>query len=235
MNPFYTEAFAGQAGQTARADQVKSQLAAIATAFDNANIVLLRSIKAPGTEAPLDLPVAANRANKFLKFDASGNPEAIQSGGLWRGDWTASTVYQFGDTVRFGIYGSIYTTTIAHTSGASFDVSKFSIQIDLTGINIIRNEIKTASFTAIVGGDYMVDSAGGNIVVTLPVAPTILDAPVNITHIGGTLVDGQTVTIARNGKLIMGLAEDLTIDKVNSSFSLMFANDAKGWRLRVLA
>lgn len=234
-NPYFTENFQGQEGQTARADQVRNELIATESGFDGVNADVNRTVKGAVGETLAALPNAATRALKFLRFDAAGNPIAVQSGFTWRGDWAQSTIYAVGDVVRQGVYGSLFITTTAHTSSTSFNAANFSVLIDLTGLNVIRNEIKTASFTAIVGGDYAVDSSGGNVVITLPAAPTILDAPINITHIGGTLGAGQTITVARNGKLIMGLAEDLTIDAPNTSVSFMFIDDARGWRLRVLA
>jgi hypothetical protein len=50
-------------------------------------------------------------------------------------------------------------------------------------------------------------------------------------HVGGNIANFP-ITIARNGKLIMGLAENMTVDTANASFGLAFCNDSFGWRIR---
>lgn len=236
-NPYYDNNFTGAAGQTARAEQVNSELESIESAFDVAYDSDNCSLRGQSGETMNRLPAAVARAGLFLRFDASGQPVLVQSGFTWRGDWAVSTIYALGDVVRTGTYGSLYICTTPHTSAASgtIDLTKFEVLIDLTGSNIIRNELKTGSFTAVVGGDYMVDSSAGNVTITLPAAPTILDAPINITHVGGSLASGQLITVARNGLRIMGLTQDLTFDKANASISLMYCDATRGWRLRVLA
>lgn len=234
-NPYYNENFQGQAGQTARADHVKSQLTAVGSGFDAIDQLFGRQLRVPPGETLLDMPALAARAGRFLRFNAAGNPETVQSGFTWRSDHAGSINYAVGDVVRAGIYGTIYICVVAHLSTGTINLTNFAVMIDLQGLNIIRNVLITASLTVVMGSDYMVNSSGGDVVVTLPAAPSILDAPINITHVAGTLAAGQLITIARNGKLIMGLAEDLSVNTVNASFSLMFANDALGWRLRVLA
>lgn len=235
-NSFYNEDFQGQAGQTARADHVESELSSIGAAFDAIEEIQGRALRAPeGEDALTFLPAVGARSGRFLRFDEDGNPQAVQTGFTWRGDWAAGTLYQFGDVVREGRYGSLYICTAAHTSGATRSTVSFGLLIDLQGLNLIENEIKTSSFTAEPAGDYMIDTSGGDVVVTLPAVPSINDAPINITLIDGDLTAGQTLTIARNGNLIMGLAEDLVVDTVNASFALMWSDAARGWRLRVLA
>ena len=234
-NGFYEQNFQGRAGQTARADHVSSELKGVTTGFDMVEEITKRVVRGASGESLAALPPAAARAGMYLRFNALGQPEVVQTGFTWRGAHVTGTAYQAGDVVTYGPYGSLYICRIAHTSVAVISDSGFQIMIDLTGINVIRNQIRTGSFTAVPGGDYMVDSRGGNVVVTLPTVASINDSPINITHVAGTLAAGQAITIARNGHLIMGLAENLEIDAPNTSVSLMYANTALGWRLRVLA
>jgi hypothetical protein len=84
---------------------------------------------------------------------------------------------------------------------------------------------------AVAGQGYLVDVSTGDVVITLPAAPAITDPPISIVHVDGTLVTDGDLTVARNGKVIMGLAEDLTVDVENSNFKLAFADNARGWRL----
>lgn len=235
-NKFYNENFQGQAGQTARAEHVKVELATIASAFDQVEEIQGRQLRIPEGESPLaDLPSRGARANRFLRFNENGDPEAVQSGFTWRGDYRQGINYAVGDVFRWGIYNSLYIVTEAFVSGPAPDPSRIDMMIDLQGLNVIRNEIRTSSFTAAPAGDYLVDSSGGSVVMTLPSSPTIADAPINLTHIGGSLTGSQRITVARNGHRIMGLNEDLEVDAVNTSVSFMFADASRGWRLRVLA
>ncbi|REJ61636.1 MAG: hypothetical protein DWQ21_09335 [Bacteroidetes bacterium] len=61
---------------------------------------------------------------------------------------------------------------------------------------------------------------------TLPSAPSVGDS-IKISNRSGV----ATATVARNGKKIMGAAEDLTLDKLNSGFEMIFSGDAQGWIL----
>lgn len=235
-NDFYNEAFTGVAGQTARASQVENQLAGIAAAFDLVQAILYAGVRAPNTETLNILPNAATRAGKYLRFSTpAGQPEMVTAPFTWRGAWAPTTEYVVGDVVSATPQGSIYICILNHTSGGSFSVgSNWSLMIDLQGLNVISNQIITANTNAVSGGDYMVDSSGGDVTITLPATPSILDAPINITHIGGSLGVGQQITVARNGKRIMSVEDDLLFDRANQSISLMFSDDARGWRLRVL-
>jgi hypothetical protein len=85
-------------------------------------------------------------------------------------------------------------------------------------------ELKTASFTVVAHGRYRLGANG--ITATLPAAPG-----------GGEPVwfvpaaTGMTgLVVARNGKPIVGIAEDMTIDR-DIGFGLVFEDDTNGWRL----
>lgn len=64
----------------------------------------------------------------------------------------------------------------------------------------------------------------GGITLTLPAAPAATDR-IKVINLSGL----TTSKIGRNGKKIMNLAEDLTIDKVNAGFELYFSGDTYGW------
>ena len=77
----------------------------------------------------------------------------------------------------------------------------------------------------------MVDVTNGPVTLVLPPAPIITDQPINVMHVGG-VVGNNPITIDRNGKRIMGLLEDMTVDTPNASFGLAYCNDTLGWRVR---
>jgi len=60
----------------------------------------------------------------------------------------------------------------------------------------------------------------------LPASPTNGDS-IKVSNRSGV----ATCVIARNGENIMGSASDLTIDKLNSGFELIYAGGSEGWVL----
>ena len=66
---------------------------------------------------------AADRANKLLSFDASGNLIATQEIGTSRGNWAASTAYAQRDIVKDTNNNNIYLCITAHSSSGSVPIS----------------------------------------------------------------------------------------------------------------
>jgi len=64
------------------------------------------------------------------------------------------------------------------------------------------------------------------ITLTLPAAPSVGDALKVVDLTGLT-----TCVLARNGLNIMGVAEDLTLDKLNAGFELVYSDAAIGWTI----
>jgi len=146
-NPLYNENFQGQAGQTARADQVKDELAAVASAFDTVNSVQNSAIKGPLGETLAPLPSAVNRAGLFMRFNnVTGQPEAVAAGFTWKGAWAHDTVYVVGDVASSDPSGTVYVATVSHTSASSgsIDLAKFEVMI--SGTSIAHNYIINADF-----------------------------------------------------------------------------------------
>lgn len=83
---------------------------------------------------------------------------------------------------------------------------------------------KAASFNAAADTRYRIDNTVAGIVATLPATPAT-DTWVGFVMVGGT----NTWSIARNGVLIMGLAEDLTVDRFSGGFALRYDGAARGW------
>ena len=69
----------------------------------------------------------------------------------------------------------------------------------------------------------------GGLTLTLPAGPS-LGFVVEIVDISGT-ASTNFFTIARNGELIQGVAEDLIFNVNNKAMKLIYSNTAKGWRI----
>jgi hypothetical protein len=79
---------------------------------------------------------AANRANKVLAFDASGELSVAQELGQFQGNWSAGETFAQRDLVKDTSNNNIYICLTAHTSSGSLpissnaDVAKWSLIVD---------------------------------------------------------------------------------------------------------
>jgi len=98
-----------------------------------------RSLRAPNTDPTtvnMVLPFNTERANKYLSFDASGNPTAVANVGKWRGNWAASTAYVQQDIVKDTTNDNIYICITTHTSSGTLplttnaDYTKWNLVVD---------------------------------------------------------------------------------------------------------
>jgi hypothetical protein len=89
--------------------------------------------------------------------------------------------------------------------------------------------VKTSAFTAVAGEGYFVNTTSAAITVTLPSSPSIGDE-VRIVDYAGT-ADTNNITVARNGKNIMGSAADMTVSTERASIGLVYVDTTQGWLL----
>ena len=88
-------------------------------------------------------------------------------------------------------------------------------------------EYKNTDFTAVPGQSVQVDTSVQAVTLTLPSSPVQNDS-IQIVDGGGTF-DTRNLTIARNGKTIMGHAEDLVVNYNLASFGLVY--NGTTWRI----
>ena len=88
--------------------------------------------------------------------------------------------------------------------------------------------IATATL-AVAGAKYFANTATAAFTLTLPAAPAT-NTTVYIADLAGTF-DRNSLTIARNSSLIMGLAEDLILNVKNVSVALVYSGVTYGWKL----
>jgi hypothetical protein len=86
---------------------------------------------------------------------------------------------------------------------------------------------KTASFTAVSGEGYFVNTTSGAITVTLPATPSAGDI-VAVKDYANT-ADTNAITIARNGSNIDGQTENPNIANEGGSVTLVYVDATKGW------
>jgi hypothetical protein len=241
-NPFFEYSDSIPPVGTARAEPVSTEFQSVETSFELVNTQLGLRIKLPSGAGNEITAAAEQRALKGLGFNAAGLLDLLSALGTWRGDWATTTVYQNQDIVRDPVSPkSLYIAKTSHTAGASFDATEkstnWTLMIDLTELSRAEAlsfafSVNNANFNAVNGGDYGINCAS-TVVATLPASPAANDH-VRFLHLAGTV---SNFSIARNGKLIMGLAEDLTFsatgdaNATNFAFALVFINDTYGWRI----
>jgi len=86
---------------------------------------------------------------------------------------------------------------------------------------------KTASFTAVSGTGYFVDTSGGAVTATLPATPSAGDI-VGFNDYARTFATNN-LTIARNGSNIQGAATDPTISTNGQSTMFVYVDATQGW------
>lgn len=235
-------------GQTARTTPINNHLDAIDGGFQSVASEMNRAIRFTAneefTESKLQLAqTAAQRATRVIGFDAAGNVELRSGTFTWRGNWAGGQSYGVNDMVRAPAanFFSLYVCIVAHTGGTfatDLAAGRWALAVDLSEMNrFIRRFVTITAanspYAAVAGDDLMVDTGVGAVSVVLPSAPQQTDQPIHIVHVAGT----SNITVARNGKLIQGLAEDMTIPAPPGgtgqfmSCELGFCDDARGWRL----
>src|SRR6056300_701273 len=85
---------------------------------------------------------------------------------------------------------------------------------------------KTASFTAISGEGYFVDTTSAAITVTLPSSPTAGDELTIVDYAGTADTNNITITSSDN---INGAADDVVISYERGGVSMVYVDATQGW------
>ena len=126
---------------------------------------------------------------------------------------------QCGTTLTLGASGD----TVTLGSGAS--QSGFG----RTGTVDWQTTKKTASFTAVNGEGYFVDTNGGAITATLPASPSAGNI-VYIKDYQGTF-NSNACTVARNGSNIRGGTDNFVLNKANAGAVFIYVDATEGWQV----
>ena len=142
---------------------------------------------------------------------------------------TFITAPQNGYTIEVMAFSTI---TIGNQTVTSFNGQTGAI----TGVNSVNGQtgavaISTSYSVSVISSDttavantlYVLTAT---LTLTLPASPNAGDS-VKISNRSGV----ATATIARNGEKIMGVESDLTLDKLNSGFEMIYSGSAEGWVL----
>ena len=114
-------------------------------------------------------------------------------------------------------------STLTAGSGMTITNNAGSITLAAVGLPVVTVTSSTA-ISAAAGNHYIL--TGTSTTITLPASPTISDT-IYIT-VANSLT---TNVVARNGKPIQGIAEDMTLNARYASAQLRFTNNTVGWVL----
>jgi hypothetical protein len=126
-------------------------------------------------------------------------------------------------TVQLGDSGD----TITIPAGATITNNGTQTGFGRTGTVNWDTTAKTASFTAVSGNGYFVNTTSGAITVTLPASPSAGDI-VAVADYAGTAATNN-ITIGRNGSNIEGNTENGIIDNNRDSITLVYVDGTQGW------
>lgn len=157
-----------------------------------------------------DIPTAPTPANN-VNTQQLANMAALQS-------ILAALVGNAAATMHLGTFTG---ATIADnvTVKAALQALETSVETKARAVTLFEVSANTA---AVAGGEYRVDTSGGVRTITLPPAPAFGDVIV-VDRAGA-----NNVIIARNGKTIEGVADDLAIDENGLGVELKYT--ATTWR-----
>jgi hypothetical protein len=129
---------------------------------------------------------------------------------------------------------SNYTLTLPSTTGTANQVIQTDGSGNLSFATVSGGAawqaVKNGNFNVTVKEGYFVDTTSTAITATLPASPVIGDF-VSFIDYAGTF-DTNNLTIARNGKNIQGVAEDLIVATERAGLTLVFVDNTQGWLLQ---
>jgi len=128
-------------------------------------------------------------------------------------------------TVQLGDSGD----TITIPAGATITNNGTQTGFGRTGTVDWDTTPKTASFTAVSGNGYFVNTTSGAITVTLPASPSAGDI-VSVKDYAQTF-QTNNCTLARNSSNIEGVAADQLLNGQAESVTFVYVDSTKGWLL----
>ena len=131
---------------------------------------------------------------------------------------------QFNDN---GAFGGITMGTAGQVLTTDGTTASFG---DISG-GASWQAVKIASFNAVAGEGYFINTTSGAITMTLPSSPSIGDF-VSFVDYAGTF-DTNSLTIGRNSENIQGSAADLTVSVERAANTLVYVDSTQGWLLTV--
>jgi hypothetical protein len=112
------------------------------------------------------------------------------------------------------------------TAGSGMTITNGTGTITLAAGGLPPVTVSNTTTISAVAGNHYVLTAASLTTVTLPASPTISDT------VWVTVANGLTTNVvARNGKNIQGIAEDMTLNSAYAAAQMRFSDNTEGWIL----
>jgi hypothetical protein len=105
--------------------------------------------------------------------------------------------------------------------------------INTSGSEGPQYEIKSSTFSAVAGKQYLANTTSASVQATLPAAPAV-GAVIEFADAKGTWGTNALV-VAPNGKKIEGSTSNFSVNVTGAFFSLIYIDSTTGWRVLVSA
>ena len=151
---------------------------------------------------------SAGTKNIFLTAVASRSPQLDASGNI-----TA--------------LGTPASATLTNATGLPLTTGVTGVLPFANGGMLALQSVQTASFTAVSGNAYAVNTTSAAITVTLPASPSVGNI-VQITDYAG-MFSTNACTVARNGSNINGTTNNSILSVARESVSLVYVDATQGW------
>jgi len=129
-----------------------------------------------------------------------------------------------GTTVTLGDSGDTFTIP----SGATISNAGTAAGFGSTGEISWDTTPKTGDFTGVSGVGYFVNTAGGEVTITLPGSPSAGNV-IGVSDYNSTAAT-NSIVINRNSNKINGGTDNLTIGKANTAIQLVYIDATTGWQ-----
>jgi hypothetical protein len=200
--------------------------------YMGSNILTVANI---GSQSPLTLPASCVIKNEGVAGEGGQIIfQAPVSGAVMTGDiiydhyagnmrWFETSGTQRGCNLDLSTAAAGSASQILHTGNAAAIINGMGISGGPT------NSIQAVNFNAVKDYRYFVNTNTAAITATLPAAPAQFTT-IEFCDYHGSFATFN-LTIARNGSLIMELAEDLIVNVTNANVKLVYLDATIGWKV----